>query len=284
MFIFARNNIIYKMNKTLLLILCVLISTLSIAQDKVKGSRVLSTNTTDINPFNRLLLTEDFEVKLVKAETAAVKIIIDENLHDYIKIIDKDSTLTLKTTAKLRFKKQEITVFYTDALNTIELKEEAEIFSENSLKFNDLTLVTSDNSRAFLTVECTMIKHINEGKARNKLNITADNVTLELNGDSKIEALINASKIEADLLESADAQIEGDAKDLDLNVDNSSEFNGEKLSIKDINITTLNRAEAKVNASSDLNINASGTSEIEIYGSPKINIESFEDNAILKKK
>ncbi len=284
MFIFARNNIIIKMNKPILLVLCVLMSTLSIAQDKVKGSRVLSTNTTDINPFNRLLLTEDFEVKLVKAETAAVKIIIDENLHDYIKIIDKDSTLTLKTTAKLRFKKQEITVFYTDALNTIELKEEAEIFSENSLKFNDLTLVTSDNSRAFLTVECTMIKHINEGKARNKLNITADNVTLELNGDSKIEALINASKIEADLLESADAQIEGDAKDLDLNVDNSSEFNGEKLSIKDINITTLNRAEAKVNASSDLNINASGTSEIEIYGSPKINIESFEDNAILKKK
>lgn len=283
MFIFVYNNIIYKMNKTLLLILCALISTLSLAQDKVKGSRVLSTNTTDINPFNRLLLTEDFEIKLVKAETAAVKIVTDENLHDYIQIIDKDSTLTLKTTAKLRFKKQEITVFYTDVLNTIELKEEAEIFSENSLKFTDLTLVTSDNSRAFLTVECTMIKHINEGKARNKLNITADNVTLELNGDSKIEALINASKIEADLLESADAQIEGDAKDLDLNVDNSSEFNGEKLSIKDINITTLNRAEAKVNASRDLNINASGTSEIEIYGSPKINIESFEDNAILKK-
>lgn len=283
MFIFVHNNIIYKMNKTLLLILCALISTLSLAQDKVKGSRVLSTNTTDINPFNRLLLTEDFEVKLVKAETAAVKIVTDENLHDYIKIIDKESTLTLKTTAKLRFKKQEITVFYTDVLNTIELKEEAEIFSENSLKFTDLTLVTSDNSRAFLTVECTMIKHINEGKARNKLNITADNVTLELNGDSKIEALINASKIEADLLESADAQIEGDAKDLDLNVDNSSEFNGEKLSIKDINITTLNRAEAKVNAFRDLNINASGSSEIEIYGSPKINIESFEDNAILKK-
>lgn len=258
-------------------------STLSIAQDKVKGSRVLSTNTTDISPFNRLLLTEDFEVKLVKAETAAVKIVTDENLHNYIQIIDKDSTLTLKTTAKLRDKKQEITVFYTDALNTIELKEDAEVFSENSLKFKDLTLVTTDNSKAFLTIESTLLKHINEGKARNKLNITADNVTLELNDDSKLEALINASKIEADLLESASAQIEGDAKDLDLNADNSSDFNGEKLSAKTINIITLNRAEAKVNASSDLNINASGTSEIEIYGSPKINIESFEDNAILKK-
>lgn len=284
MFIFAHNNIIIKMNKSILLILCVLMSTLSIAQDKVKGSRVLSTNTTDINAFNRLLLTEDFEVKLVKSETAAVKIVTDENLHDYIQIIDKDSTLTLKTTAKLRYKKQEITVFFTDALNIIELKEDAEVFSENSLKFTDLTLVTSDNSKAFLTVECTLIKHINEGKARNKLNITADNVTLELNDDSKLEALINASKIEADLLESASAQIEGDAKDLDLNVDNSSDFNAEKLSVKDINITTLNRAEAKVNASSDLNINASGSSEIEIYGSPKINIDSFEDNAVLKKK
>lgn len=271
------------MNKSILLVLCVLMSTLSIAQDKVKGSRVLSTNTTDINPFNRLLLTEDFEVKLVKAKTAAVKIVTDENLHDYIQIINKDSTLTLKTTAKLRDKKQEITVFYTDVLNTIELKENAEVFSKNSLKFKDLTLVTTDNSKAFLTIECNLLKHTNEGKARNKLNIIASNVTLELNDNSKVEALIYALKIEADLLESTTALIEGDIEALDLNADNSSNFNGEKLSAKTINIITLNRAEAKVNASSNLIINASGTSKIEIFGSPKINIESFEDNAILKK-
>lgn len=283
MFIFAHNNIIIKMNKSILLVLCVLMSTLSIAQDKVKGSRVLSTNTTDINPFNRLLLTEDFEVKLVKAKTAAVKIVTDENLHDYIQIINKDSTLTLKTTAKLRDKKQEITVFYTDVLNTIELKENAEVFSKNSLKFKDLTLVTTDNSKAFLTIECNLLKHTNEGKARNKLNIIASNVTLELNDNSKVEALIYALKIEADLLESTTALIEGDIEALDLNADNSSNFNGEKLSAKTINIITLNRAEAKVNASSNLIINASGTSKIEIFGSPKINIESYEDNAILKK-
>ena len=272
------------MNKLLVSLLLLVMVTFSNAQEKVKGSRVLSTATTDVSSFERLVLNENFEVKLVKSDSAAVKIVTDDNLHDYIKIISQDSTLSLKTTAKLREKKLEITVFYNDALNTIELNEDAEVFSENSLKFNNLTLVTNGSTKAFLTVECDLFKLINNDKAKDKLNITANNVTLELNDNSKVEALINATKIEADLLESADADLEGDVKELDLNIDNSSQFNAENLTVKNINITALNRAEAKIQATSDLNIKASGTSEIEIYGSPKINIETFEDNAILKKK
>ncbi|MFC7443743.1 hypothetical protein C7H62_0190 [Mesoflavibacter sp. HG96] len=274
------------MNKFLLACILITTVTFSFAQkkEKVKGSRVLSTATTPVNAFNRLVLTEDFEVKLVKADSTSVKIVTDENLHDYIKIIAQDSTLTFKTTAKLQEKKLEITVFYNDALNTIEVKEDAEIFSSNSLKFNDLSLVTTDNAKAFLTLECQNIKHINDNKAKNELNITAKNVTLELGENSKLEALINASNLEVDLLVSADAELEGDVQELELNADNSSDFIANNLTVKTINATTLNRAKVKVNATKTLNINASGTSEIEIFGSPKINIDAFEDNAILKKK
>ena len=78
--------------------------------------------------------------------------------------------------------------------------------------------------------------------------------------------------------------MEGDVQELELNADNSSDFIANNLTVKTINATTLNRAKVKVNATKTLNINASGTSEIEIFGSPKINIDAFEDNAILKKK
>lgn len=274
------------MSKQLLTLLLLLATTFTFAQkkEKVKGSRVLTKVSTPVTAFERLLLTEAFEVNLVQADSTRIEITTDENLHDYIKIMSQDNTLSLKTTARLQEKKLEITVYYNSLLNTIELKEDAEISSKTSLKFDDLTLTTSGSTKAYLTIDSNLFKLINNDKAKAELNITAKAATLELNGSSKVEALINASKIVVDMLESADAKIEGDTANLILNADNSTDFNGQNLTSKNAAVTTENRAEAYVEVNDELVINASGSSIIEIFGSSKITIESFEDNAILKKK
>tara|TARA_R110000751_G_scaffold7805_3_gene31652 strand:+ start:204430 stop:205254 length:825 start_codon:yes stop_codon:yes gene_type:complete len=274
------------MSKQLLTILLLLATTFTFAQkkEKVKGSRVLTKVSTPVNAFQRLVLTEDFEVNLVQADSTRIEITTDENLHNYIKIISQDNTLSLKTTARLQEKKLEITIFYNSLLNTIELKEDAEISSKSSLKFDDLTLTTSSSTEAYLTIDSNLFKLINNDKAKAELNITAKAATLELNGSSKVEALINASKIVVDMLESADAKIEGDTANLILNADNSTDFNGQNLTSKNATVTTENRAEAYVDVSGELVVKASGSSIIEISGSSKITIETFEDNAILKKK
>ncbi len=274
------------MTKQILTVLFILATTLSIAQkkQKVKGSRVLTTETTPVYSFQRLVLTEEFEVQLVKADSARVEILTDDNLHQYIKIVSQDSTLSLKTTARLQDKKLEIKIYYNDILNTIELKEQAEISSTSSLSFKDLTITTSDRSEAYLTIESDLFKLINNDKAKAELNVTAKAASLELNNNSRVEALINASKIVVDMLESADAKIEGDTDYLILNSDNSTDFRGENLTAKNATITTENRAKVNINTSKELVINASGTSTIQIYNSPKIIIEKFEDNAIIKKK
>lgn len=274
------------MTKRLLTLIFTFITITAFAQkkEKVKGSRVLTKVTTPLHSFKRLVLNEDFEVNLVRSDSTKIEITTDENLHEYIKIISQDSTLSLKTTARLQEKRLDITIYYNDFLNTIELNEDAEILSKTSLKFKDLTLTTTSSSEAYLTIESDLFKLINNDKAKAELNITAQSATLELNGSSKVEALINASKIVVDMLESANAKIEGDTKNLILNIDNSSDFTGENLTAKNTNLTTANRAEVSVQTTSELVINASGSSIIETFGSPKIIIESFEDNAILKKK
>ncbi|MGB6269655.1 MAG: DUF2807 domain-containing protein [Olleya sp.] len=274
------------MTKQLLSLFFILITTTAFAQkkEKVKGSRVLTTETTPVYAFQRLVLNEEFDVKLIKADSTSIQIMTDDNLHEYIKVVSQDSTLSLKTTAKLQEKKLEITIFYNDLLNTIELNEDAEIRSESTLKFEELTLTASESSKAYLTIECDLFKLINNDKAKVELNLTAKSVTLELNDNSKLEALINASKIVADVLESADAKIEGDTEYLAINVDNSSDFKAENLTAKDAVVKAENRAKVSINVSRDLVINASGSSEIDIHGSPKITIETFEDNAILKRK
>ncbi|WP_281847091.1 GIN domain-containing protein [Olleya namhaensis] len=274
------------MTKQILLIFLIFSTTFAVAQkkQKVKGSRVLTTETTSINEFERLVLSEKFEVRLVKGDSARIDILTDDNLHEHIKVISQENTLSLKTTGRLQEKKLEIIIYYNDALNTIELKEDAELSSTSSLKFDDLTLTTSDNAKAYLTIESNLFKLINNDKAKAELNITAKAATLELNGNSKVEALINAPKIIVDMLESADAKIEGETSNLILNTDNSSDFHGEKLTSKTGKITTENRAQASIQTTEALNIDASGSSIIEIYGNPTITIDKFDDNAILKKK
>ncbi len=286
--IFVCNKIIQNMTRQLLSILLVFtIASTAYSQkkEKVKGSRIVSTETTNVNPFQRLVLKENLKVNLVKADSTSVKINTDDNLHEYIKIVSQDSTLNIKTTRKFASEKAfEITVFYNKSLNTIELDENAELSASNSLKFEDLTLTVSESAEAYLTLECNLFKLINNDKAKAELNVTAKAVTLELNNSSKVEALLNASKIEVDMLESADATIEGDTEYLVINADNSSDFRGENLTAKEVKVTTDNRAKVKTEASKKLIIEADGSSIIEIYGSPKITIEKFNGNAILRKK
>ena len=67
-------------------------------------------------------------------------------------------------------------------------------------------------------------------------------------------------------------------------MDNSCQFTGEKLTTKNADLTTSNRCKVEIEVKDELTINASGTSEISIFGTPKINLEKFEDEAILYKK
>jgi len=78
LYVTLKTNIMIK--KLFALFVVVLLSNTAFSQKKVKvkGSRVISVENTPINSFERLLLQENFEVKLVQAEEASVEITTDE--------------------------------------------------------------------------------------------------------------------------------------------------------------------------------------------------------------
>jgi hypothetical protein len=274
-------------NLILSLITIISISTISNAQDKekIKGSREIATKLNTVAPFNRLVVGEAFEVRLLRSDEYSVEVTADDNLHDAIELKSFDGTLSFKTTKKITSsKKMEITVFYSDSLDTIEVKDKAEIHSDVTLKFKDLTLVTNNSSKSFLTIKSNKFKLSHNGDSKAELNVTSDHMTLELNDNSNIEALLNGKNLEIDMVQRSKAKIEGDTSNFELNVDNSCQFTGEKLTANKANLTTNNRCKVEIEVKDELTISASGTSEISIYGSPKINLQKFEDEAILYKK
>ena len=81
---------------------------LGTAQDdgKIKGDRNVTIKQTDIEPFNRIIVGEDFNVEIVYNSKASVEVEADDNLHEYIKFSVNDGVLTFQTTLKITSSKK----------------------------------------------------------------------------------------------------------------------------------------------------------------------------------
>ncbi|NRB58620.1 MAG: DUF2807 domain-containing protein [Winogradskyella sp.] len=257
----------------------------SIAQEKIKGDRNVTIKQTYIDDFHTLEIGEDFSIEIVYNSKPSVEIETDDNLHDVIQFNVVDGVLSFSKTMRITSKKKlNITVNYGDSLTDIKLTSDGEVRSLTSMELNDASLSTLDNSRAYLNIKARSFSFISEGKSKSRLNLTADSTKIELNGNSKLDALINSKVADFDLYLRSDASIEGTSNNSTIRLDNSANFNGAKFTAKSVDALLENNSDLTIDASESIALAVSGDSEVYLYGSPAITISKFEDTAKLQKK
>lgn len=273
--------------KALLTLSAILLFTTTYSQnnDKIKGSRNVTSNETPINSFNRIVVSEDFKIDLIEGTEAKVFVEADDNLHDVIVFQVADSTLRFSTSKRITTRKKiSIKVSYTKALKYIETIDQGEISSLTSINLDEVILKHSGTSRAFLNIKTSKFKLINSDRAKLKLNINTRLASLELNENSKTEALIQTDTMQIDLYQRSEAKIEGDVDYLNIRADNFSNFVGKNLSANSCDVISDLNSDVYVHVIDNLGIEASGNSEIYIYENPAIALKKFTDNAKLHKK
>ena len=254
-------------------------------KEKIKGDRNVTLLETPINSFNRIVVGERFKVDLIEGDEARVSIETDDNLQEVIEFQVADSSLSFSTNKRITtFKKMAIKVTYTRALKHIETQENGEVSSLTSVEIPDLVLSLNGSSKAFLNIKTEKLRFINSEKAKAKLNVNSSLATLELNENSRTEALINTDTLQVDMYQRANAKIEGDVLKLDLETDNNSSFVGKNLTANNADVITNLSSDAHVQVLEQLNVSAEGNSQIYIYENPAIRIEKFTGSAKLHKK
>lgn len=268
-------------------IILLVFTTISFAQrkEKIKGSKIVTTEKTELDNFSRILIGENFKIAIIKSDTPSIEITADDNLHEIIMIEVIDETLVIKSSKRITSKKElDIKVNYTDALNLIEVKENGQVNSINTIDVPELTLKAEGSSRLYLTLKAEKFKFINSDKSKAELNVTANITTLELSDNSKVEALINSTDIKTDLYQRASANIEGDTDTLEVRADNSSNFIGKDLTSNTCTVLAEGDSDIYVQVIENIVIDASGASEIYVFENPKITINKFKDTVKLHKK
>ncbi|WP_084205882.1 GIN domain-containing protein [Psychroserpens mesophilus] len=274
-------------NITLFLLITFGLNTIGFTQDteKVKGDRNVTIKQTYVDPFNTIVVGEDFEIELYYNSKPSVEIETDDNLHQYINIEVIDSVLTFKTTTDIRSRKElKIKVNYSNGFSHIETRDNAEIRSLTSLELKDASLKCSGASKAYLNIKAGNFDFMSLDKAKVKLNLTATKTKLELSDNCKLDALINSKETKVDLYQRANIDIEGTTDNLLLTTDNNAQFNGKDFTSKTCTAICEFASDAYIEATETITIDASGSSEIYLYANPKITINTFMDTAKLQKK
>ena len=278
------------MIKQLISIACItLFVTTATGQDRIRGNKKVTTIETEVNSFNKIVVGEKFNISFMKDDVASVEIKTDENLHDVIRFSVTDSVLKFKTLKRITSRRAlEITVRYTDVLKEIELKDNAELNSVNTVDIMGIVLKINDNARANLNLKNHSFKLVNNNdskfSSKSRLNIESKLVDLELNESSNTEALITCDTLKLDMYQRANAKIEGDIIKMIVNTINSSNFTGKNLAVNQCEIIAEDSSDFSIQALDEITIDASGSSEISIYGNPKISIQKFSGTARLYKK
>ncbi|MDN3593774.1 GIN domain-containing protein [Zunongwangia endophytica] len=254
------------------------------AQAQVVGNRNVINKKRNLDNFTEVNITGDFEVTIVRGNSALAEVEADENLHDLIRTDVVDGKLYIKPAKRIkRSKRQEIKLEFPETITKIKLEEDAELDASKGLVLSDLEVETSGKSKLYLTVELSNFKLNNSEDATVELNVKAKEAYFQLNGSSKIKALVNSSSFKIDSYERADAAVEGTVEDFQLRTEHTSTFEGENLTATNAKVIAEGRSKNEISVTENLTITAKDRSETTIFNSPKIEIETFAGEAVLKK-
>jgi len=276
------------MNKIALFALVLLTASAGFAQkkDKIKGSRVVTTEAKEIGDFENIEVGDNIEVFLQKGDRAGLEIEADDNTHDAIAINASGGTLRLSTTQEVTStKKFSVKITYTDGLRMLVAKNDVQVTALTDMLLPDFTFKAFGNSRLYATVKAKTFMLMENDRARAELNITSDNAALELSKSSQLKALVAAPKFKLDMYEKALATIEGDATDARIRLDGNTNLTAKNLTAKNADITAEGNANISLAVTNVAGIQASGKSEIDLHGDQnKIEIRKFADQSIIRKK
>lgn len=274
-----------KKNYALVLLVFGLFLSFAQQKEKIKGSKIVTVTLKEVKEFQQLEIGDNFEVFLVKNNTPSVEIEADDNLHETVQLITDGKSLKISASKEVvSAKKYAVRINYNDSLKTIIGKNDTKINALASLDLQKVKITNYDKSKSFLNSKSSDFMLVLHDKATAEINVTSEKITLQLDKEAEVKALLNGTETKVDLYQKAQAEIEGDTQAASMRIYNNCRLTAKKFTVKNLQILAEGYTKSSINASVNAEISASGKTEIDIHGEPKINLIQFTNTATLYKK
>jgi len=194
-------------------------------QNKIKLSTNITTETKDITGFDKIEVSEDFNVYIRVADKEEIRIKANENLHSLIQVEQKGTTLKI----------------YTDPYS----------YSYNNRKKNSAKEVLT----AYITV-----KELSQITADEDVNIIVDGIveaeelTIRLSEDCTLEGNFLTKNLYIHMNEDCVLDIAGSAQTMEVKADEDCDLMGKKFTVQDLAINLNEDSTAKLIVNGDIDL------------------------------
>ena len=259
--------------------------TYSQKKEKVKGSKIVTTQIKKIENFSSLEVADNLEVFLVKGTECGLEIEADDNLHDAIDATISGSTLRLSTLKSISgYKKLSIRVTYTEDFKQVVSRNEATVSAIADIELDNITFKSYDYSNLLLSSKSKNFSLFMDDKSKVELNTKGENAIINLSKNASLKAQVTTTNLTLDLYQKSEAVLTGDAEQMKVRLDNNASLEAKTLAVKNAELTCEAYSSVNLLVKGTLSIDASGKSEIQLYGDQKIDMKRFVDSAVLTKK
>ncbi|NJB36237.1 GIN domain-containing protein [Croceivirga sp. JEA036] len=258
-------------------------SLLAQKKPKIKGNRVVTEVSGDLEAFNTIELRDDLEIILKKSFSEGYKITADDNLVDIIELEVQDSSLVISSYYDIKSsKKLEIEIGFK-TLKSISQKS-GNIKVVDRVKTDIMYINLLGNSKLELNTSAILLNTTMEENSFAKLNADVDSLNVFLRGKADLELVTNADGASVSVADSSDLDIDGSASEVSLTVVGNGKYKGEMMAIANLDFVAKDDAFSRIHCNTLVNLDLSGKSKTFLYANPEISLNNFMDTAQLLKK
>lgn len=275
------------MKKYTLLLLLSIFSIVTFAQkkEKIKGDKNVITVTNGFERgFTAIEIFDNLKVTLTKSLQNSYTLTTDKNLHDVIQFTINEGVLKIYTTSNIvKSKELHITLSLYN-LESIFLKDNAELKIDKVLDSNTITINAQNSSLFDIETKASQANITMLNDAKGKLKLHADQIAITMADKANLDADINTDATNASLSSSAKLRLDGNSDKVLFTTIDSSELDAKRLKVSSANVSTKDKSELHIDARKNLAIDARDKSKIFVYSEPKIDIKKFTDRAEIIKR
>jgi len=216
----------------LVLTIILLIVLMIACQGGIIGNGKVITRTEDIGRFTRLVITGNFDVLLTQADRYSLKLEMDENLMDNVRITEEGNTLRIETRIHILGAREKNLYITTKDLEKLEVNGAIKLNTDSTLRVESLGILASGAVRLDMTVEARQLK--------------------------------------LDLAGASDCDICGKVSELRTQVSGVGDFDAFDLVASDVEIDMSGAGSARVYATQQLDVSISGAGSVKYRGDPEV--------------
>ncbi|MDD4646567.1 MAG: DUF2807 domain-containing protein [Bacteroidales bacterium] len=216
----------------LLMIVSITVMVLASCQGGIVGNGKVETQEKTISAFNRLVINGNFHVFLEQSDKPSLRIELDENLFDIVKIKQEGSTLRIDTRLSILQASEKNLYIGVKDLEKMELTGSVKVVADSVLRMETLTILVS--------------------------------------GAGRIDLPVEVKKLRLDLSGASECDFRGKVDELRIHLSGAGDIDATDLIARDVEVDMSGAGSARVNAKENLDVSISGVGSVRYLGEPKI--------------